>query len=76
MDQDVNEMKTDEIQTTKIIVERKTDIGNRAAGFRTLEAGPDEIFQTGRRHPDVEIVTDIANVIKDKLTPMRSFNII
>jgi hypothetical protein len=58
------------------IDERKTDFGNRAAGFRTLEAGPDEIFQTGRRHPDVEIVTDIANVIKDKLTPMRSFNII
>ena len=76
MDDNVYQMKTDEIEPIKIIVERKTDIGNRAAGFRTLEAGPDEIFQTGRRHPDVEIVTDIANVIKDKLTPMRSFNII
>ena len=66
MDHNVYQMKTDEIETIKIVVERKTDIGNRAAGFRTLETGPDEIFQTERRHPDMWIVPNIVNVIKNK----------
>ena len=66
MDYDVYQMKTDEIETIKIIVERKTDIGYRAAGFRTLESGPDEIFRTERSQPNMGIVTDIANVIKNK----------
>ena len=66
MDQDVNEVKADEIQSTKIIVERKTDIGNRAAGFRTQESSSDEIFQTERSQSNMGIVTDIANVIKNK----------
>ena len=66
MDYDVYQMKTDEIETIKIIIERKTDIGNRAVGFRTLKSGPDEIFRTERSQPNMGIVTDIANVIKNK----------
>ena len=46
-------MKTNEVQTTKIIVECKTDIGNGAAGSRTLETGPKEIIQVERSHPDM-----------------------
>ena len=63
MDQDVNEVKTDEIQSTKLIVERKTDIGNRAAGSRTLESGPKEIVQAERRHADMRIVPNVVDVI-------------
>ena len=66
MNHDVYQMKTGEIETIKIIVKRKTDIGNRAAGFRTLESGPDEIFQTERSHPDMGIVSDMDNIIKNK----------
>ena len=66
MDYEVYQMKTDEIETIKIIVERKTDIGNRPAGFRTQESSSDEIFQTERSQSNMGIVTDIANVIKNK----------
>ncbi len=66
MNQDVDQVKAYEIETIKIIVERKTDIGNRAAGLETLESGPGEVFRTESRHPDMGIVPDIANVIQNK----------
>ena len=66
MDQNVYQMKTDEVKTGKIIVECKTDIGNRAVGFRALASSPGKIFQTEGRYPDMGIIPDIADVVKYK----------
>ena len=63
MNQDVDQVKAYEIKTVKIIVERKADIGNRAAGLRTLESGLNDIFQTERLQSDVGIGQDIAYII-------------
>lgn len=63
MNQDVDQVKAYEIKSVKIIVERKTDIGDRAAGLRTLESGLSDIFQTERLQSDVGIGQDIAYII-------------
>jgi len=57
-------MKTYEIEAMNIIIECKTDIGNRTTGFRASKAGLNNIFQAERRNPDMGVVQDIANVIQ------------
>ena len=59
-------MKTHQIMTVKIVIQRKADIGNRPVGYRAMESGPGKIFKTEKWNTDMRIIPNVLNVIKDK----------
>ena len=59
-------MKAYQIEAAKVIVEGKTEVGDRAARFGAVKTGAQDIFQTERGNSDVGIVEDIANIVQNK----------
>ena len=59
-------MKTHQIITVKVIIQRKAYIGNRSASQRALEAGPNQVFKTEKWYADMGVIANVGKVIKYK----------
>jgi len=66
MNQNVDHMIAYRIIAVKVVIQRKTDVGNRPIGEWALKTGPGKIFQTEIGNANMVVVSNISDIIKNK----------